>query len=306
MNGAETMLKTAEIRAFCRTGKTHVRALGLLLFFVMMLTGLQWSVLTALAQQTVDAAVDHESEPDLGGLLAATKKMTMMEVEPGLSVGTADYPPFGIRIHVFDFSNDRFDVRVGEQTRATGSDVAEFFAGRDDVFVVNGGYFERSSGGKLSSSGLLLVDGQITSREHQRAGSGVIYSDTDGVRIIYRKDFSAGSSVRYALQAGPILVDPGGVKGIYKNVGGRHNRSAICLRNGAFTAFVVEGGISLFQLADLLSLPSSDGGFGCEVAINLDGGPSTQAALRAGSTNRQIVGGSTVHNALIVARRPKG
>ena len=68
--------------------------------------------------------------------------------------------------------------------------------------------------------------------------------------------------------------------------------------------FVVEGGISLFQLADLLSLPESEGGFGCDVAINLDGGPSTQAVLRAGSVHREIAGGSTVQNVLIVSRKP--
>jgi len=52
-----------------------------------------------------------------------------------------------------------------------------------------------------------------------------------------------------------------------------------------------------------LSLPEAEGGFGCDVAINLDGGPSTQAALRAGSAQAEIAGEWTVHNALIVSRK---
>jgi hypothetical protein len=281
-------------------------AISLLLFAFLALTlPFAWPH-TALAQQTDGAKADYESEPDLGGLLAATKNMRMTQVEPGLSLGTATYPPFGLRIHVFDFASDRFALRIAEQKARTGSRAADFFDDKNDVFVINGGYFERKSGRKLSSSGLLIVDGERIAREHERAGSGVIYAGADGVKIVYRKDFREKPGVSHALQVGPILVDPGGVKGIYENVGGRYNRSAICLRNGTFTAFVVEGGISLFQFADLLSLPRSDGGFGCDVAINLDGGPSTQASLRIGAAGLDIVGGSTVHNVLIVSRRPQG
>jgi len=260
----------------------------------------------AAAQQGGDPSADLETEPDLAGLLSATKGIRMTNLEPGLSVGTAEYPRFGIRIHVFDFARDRFALRVGEQSSETGNRAPDFFESGDDVFVVNGGYFERTSRGKLSASGLLIVDGQQVAREHDRAGSGVIYSGNDGVGIAYRKNFDNRSGADHALQVGPILVDPGGVKGIYKNTGGRFNRSAVCLRGASFTVFVVEGGISLFQLADLLSLPQSDGGFGCDIAINLDGGPSTQAALRTGSVSRDIPGDSTVHNALIVSRRPAG
>jgi uncharacterized protein YigE (DUF2233 family) len=277
---------------------------GLILAAILALAGM--SLPPAIAQGAGPSSgptADYESEPDLAGLLAATKGMRMAEIEPGLAVGVAAYPPYGVRIHVFDFAQSRFALRIGEQKAATGSRAADFLDDKDEVLVINGGYFERSRAGRLSSSGLLIVDGQATAREHDRAGSGVIYAGPEGVGIVYRKDFRDRSGVGHALQVGPILVDPGGVKGIYNNVGGRFNRSAVCLRDGSFTAFVVEGGISLFQLADLLSLPRRDGGFGCDVAINLDGGPSTQATLRAGSTLHDIPGGTAVHNVLIVSRK---
>jgi uncharacterized protein YigE (DUF2233 family) len=258
--------------------------------------------LPAFAQTDVPKA-DLESEPDLAGLLAAVKGITMMSPLPGLSLGPADYAKYGIRIHVFDFDQARFAMRLAEQKAATGSSAGDLLDRDGDVFVINGGFFERDGRDRLSPSGLLIIDGKIVAEEHQRAGSGVLYATEGGVAIVPRKDFRDRSRVKHALQVGPLLVDPGGVKGIYKNDPERHNRSAICLRGTSFTAFVVEGGISLFQFADLLSRPRDGGGFGCDIAINLDGGPSTQAVLRAGKVRREIAGGTTVENAIIVSRR---
>jgi uncharacterized protein YigE (DUF2233 family) len=258
--------------------------------------------LPAFAQSDVPKA-DLETEPDLAGLRAAVKGMILAKPIPGLSAGTAHYAKYGIRIHVFDFEQARFALRVAEQKAATGSHATDFLAGKDDVFVINGGFFERDSRDRLSPSGLLIIDGEVVGKEHQRAGSGVLFATEDGVAIIPRKNFGNRSSVRHAVQVGPLLVDPGGVKGIYKNDVERHSRSAICLRGASFTAFVVEGGISLFQFADLLSLPSDRGGFGCEVAINLDGGPSTQAVLRTGKVRREIAAGTPAENFIVISRK---
>ena len=104
------------------------------------------------------------------------------------------------------------------------------------------------------------------------------------------------------MQVGPILVDPGGKVGIYTNQGDRRRRSAICLRPGEVVAIVVDGdGLSLFQLANLLAIPIEKGGVGCDAAINLDGGPSTQAIYRGGGRRIAIDGESTVQNALVVS-----
>lgn len=259
----------------------------------------------AMAQSDLGGAVvDTVSEPDLAGLLNATGAIRMAEALPGLEIGVAEYPPFGIRLHVFDFMQSHYTLRAVEQRSTTGSHAQDFFGSGDDVFAINGGFFERARNGALSPSGLLIVDGVVVSREHRRAGSGVIYTDGTSVAIAYRKNVRNHSAIEDAVQVGPILVDPGGEKGIYKNSFDRYNRSAICLRDSSFTAFVVEGGISLFQFADLLSLPVAEGGFGCDIAINLDGGPSTQAVLRAGKMSRAIPGGTTVQNGLVVSKRP--
>jgi uncharacterized protein YigE (DUF2233 family) len=257
----------------------------------------------ALAQSGPQSKPDREATPDLAGLLAALAAMQKTEPLPGLSVGEAIDPAFGIRILVVDFDQARFGLRVVEQRTATGSHAADFLETADDVFVINGGFFEKSSGNQLSPSGLLIAGGAVVAEEHPRAGSGILYSDGARVGIAPRNALANRSALREAIQVGPLLVDPGGVKGIYKDDVERHDRSAICLRGEVFTAIAVEGGMSLFQLADLLSLPAADGGFGCDVAINLDGGPSTQALLRAGQERRDIAGASPVQNAIVVFPR---
>jgi hypothetical protein len=257
----------------------------------------------AVAQSQPQSEPDRKATPDLAGLLAATRAMTMAKPLPGLSVGEASYPAFGIRILLVDFDQGRFDLRLEEQRAGTGSRSADFLEAKEDVFVVNGGFFEKAINDVLSPSGLLIVDGQVVSREHPRAGSGILTFDGSRVGVAPRKSLTGRSILREALQVGPLLVDPGGVKGIYKDDIERHNRGAFCLRGDQFTAVIVEGGLSLFQFADLLSLPAGEGGFGCAVAINLDGGPSTQALLRAGTDRREVAGGSPVQNAIVISRR---
>jgi uncharacterized protein YigE (DUF2233 family) len=242
--------------------------------------------------------------PDLDALLAAVRSMKTETPLPGLAIGLVEEAASGVRIHVFDFTQAGYTLRLAEQKAPTGSEAADFMGGPDDLLAINGGFFERDGNKVLSPSGLLIINGATLSPEQDRGGSGILYVDGSGVGIASRKALTDRSAITEAVQVGPLLVDPGGVKGIYKDDEERHNRSAVCLRGASFTVFAVEGGISLFQFADLLSLPADKGGFGCTVAINLDGGPSTQAVLSAGSARIDIPGGSTVENAVIVSRKP--
>ena len=68
---------------------------------------------------------------------------------------------------------------------------------------------------------------------------------------------------------------------------------------------MVEGGLSLLELARVLSSPREAGGLACEVALNLDGGPSTQAVARIGSQELSLVGRWRIQNALVMARRDR-
>ena len=241
----------------------------------------------------------NEPEPSL---IAARARGSALEIlAPGISYSLAALPEYGLRIHAWAFDPSACRFRVVEQKAPEGSRIAEFLDRPDDVFAINGGFFERDRHKRLTPSGLLIVDGRTIAPEHERAGSGIAYADAAGVAIAYRTAAPDKSAMRSAIQVGPILVDPGGKVGIYSNQHDRLNRSALCLRPGKVVFVAVEGGLSLFQFARFLADRLEDGGLGCDTAINLDGGPSTQALFRAGRRRMEIPGAWPVQNALVVS-----
>ena len=259
----------------------------------------------AVAAEAAEAPPDLTNEPALPVLMESLEAATPETPYPGSTYRVAELAAFGLRVHAFGFDPALFRVRVAEQAVQTGQAVNGFLERADDVFAINGGFFERDEDTKaLSPSGLLVVDGKLVAPEHDRAGSGVVYVAGDNLRITYRKTAPPPSEMAAGIQVGPVLVDPGGKVGIYKNAGDRPDRSAVCLTAGGGIVFVVvDGGLSLFTLATILAAPEADGGFGCDVALNLDGGPSTQATYRAGGRMVEIPGDWPVENGLVVSTR---
>ena len=129
-----------------------------------------------------------------------------------------------------------------------------------------------------------------------------LFSTGTLIGIVAHSEFRA-EGVRYALQSGPRLVEAGGRSGIYRNDYDRQNRTAICFRDESLTAIIVEGGATLFELAEFLSTSEQRGGFGCDTAINLDGGPSTQALFREPKGPTKITGRWRTQNAIVIYRR---
>lgn len=240
------------------------------------------------------------AEPDIALLYAAGKLARSSEPLPGAGYRVIELAGYGLKVHVWRFDKDRYRLRVAEQKDTHGSRVGDFI-GPKDALAINGGFFERDKQKVLAPSGLVIVGGKELAPEHPRAGSGIVYATTDGAFIGYRKDLADHARMKYAVQVGPVLVDPGGKVGVADKQHDRQNRSAVCLGGDALVIVAVEGGLSLFQLASLLARPAADGGIGCDVALNLDGGPSTQVAFHAGGKEIAIEGGWPVANALIVS-----
>ena len=92
--------------------------------------------------------------------------------------------------------------------------------------------------------------------------------------------------------------------GIYVNDFNRLNRTAVGILKKKVLIIIVEGdggkGLSLYELAQLLSARKSDGGFGCDVALNLGGGPSTQVLFKKNELQFHLKGLWKINNALVV------
>ena len=281
-------------------GSLRARFIASVLLAASGIACLHAGTAAAAAEKAAAADTDHEKEPPLADLLQAIKAAGSSDILPGSAYGVASLPSYGIRIHAWSFDQGRYSLRVAAAKDERGSRIAAFL-GTSDLLAINGGFFELDKQKRMSPSGLLIVDGKTVAPEQPRAGSGILYAGPAGVGIGYRKDLGDHGAMQAAVQVGPILVDPGGRVGVLDKQHDRQNRSAVCLEDNTFTIFVVEGGLSLFQLASVLAATRDQGGYGCDVAINLDGGPSSQAIFRSGSHEIAIDGSSPVQNALIVS-----
>ena len=244
----------------------------------------------------------REAQP-VPALLAQLRAAEPAELLPGAHYSVARLVDYEVNLHVWSFDPKRFHLKVRQQASAGGQAIGDFLSESGDVLAINGGFFDTDSRERLTPSGLLIVDGAVV-RDVTDKGSGIVLATADGVGIVRRQDFRAAGVVQ-AVQSGPLLVDPGGKLGIYKEDFDRQNRSAICLDGSAIRIVMVEGGLSLLELARVLSSPREAGGLACEVALNLDGGPSTQAVARIGSQELSLVGRWRIQNALVIARRDR-
>jgi uncharacterized protein YigE (DUF2233 family) len=189
---------------------------------------------------------------------------------------------------------------------AWGSTVAELRAAHQALLAINAGFFDFDAQSRLSPSGLVIADGRLIApaTDRKKGGSGALYSRGSAVEIDFIDRVGDLRGIQTAVQVGPLVVDPGGKNGIRRNDADRARRSAVCLlAGGAIVIVLVEGGLSLYELGELLATPEADGGFGCERAVNLDGGPSTQVSFAAAGRNLEITGRWKVANALLILPR---
>ncbi len=210
-----------------------------------------------------------------------------------------------LRAWVFDPAYWRVTVvPAPERTGLSAHEALQGLAAAGAVLAINGGYFdyiEKNGERGLRPTGLVIAAGKLIHR--RGSGSGVIYDKRGRVNIVWSRNIKDWRGADDALQAGPLLVDPGGKHGIRKNSGRSARRSVLCLlHDGRFVFVVARTPITLFDLAGLLS-DRRPYGMGCERAINLDGGPSTQVQTAFDGNIEGIAGWTRVVNALAVVPR---
>lgn len=160
-------------------------------------------------------------------------------------------------------------------------DVAAVRAERGAVVAINGGYFD----GAFQPVGLRLMDGVETSaRSDERRLSGFLVADADGLLDVAM----SASGARWAMQSGPVLIDPGGAVGIHQTRDAPAARRTVVAVDAADgLAVVTTTDVTLFDLAQALHDRAEAFGLGrVERALNLDGGPSTAMSIGADGWER--------------------
>lgn len=142
------------------------------------------------------------------------------------------------------------------------------------------GYFERDK----TPSGVLESNGTVHGQHHAHAGSGLLLVREQRASVLPASTpNSEWGGAELVVQCGPRLVEAGPTVGVLSDRGDRYARAAACVRDGGRTVdFVVTWssaeplrGPGLLAFALALAGPSPAGDTnGCEVALNLDGGPS--------------------------------
>jgi uncharacterized protein YigE (DUF2233 family) len=134
--------------------------------------------------------------------------------------------------------------------------------------------------------------------------TGILYRRDGRLGIMPASQYRPDERFEAAVQTGPLVVDPGGKNGIYRNNFDRQNRSVVCIQGDGRPVIVqVSGGLSLYEVGEMLSSPDAGGGLGCERAINLDGGPSSQISVLAGGIGLEVTGLWKVPNSLLLTAR---
>ena len=167
----------------------------------------------------------------------------------------------------FDPSQLRLEIELAKR----GAPLAQLLP-PGALAVVNGGYFEAD----FRPSTWLKSGGAELSPKSDTSKGGVLALGDAGV---YLGPFAGlGFEPTLAIQSFPLIVEQDGKSGIHSDDGRRAARTVVCLVGSSLHFIVIAAprgdGPTLFESAALMrEVPPS--GFGCRIALNLDGGPST-------------------------------
>ena len=221
-----------------------------------------------------------------------------------LVVQVAQSGLFNIEFGAWSFDLDRATLKIVSASAAAGERVDSFRQRTGAAFAINGGFFDFGPQRELRPVGLFIENGRAQN-SLGKALSGTLLIAGRRVEILETGTIGSLQNYRFALQSKPLLVDPGNRLGMRGNDGVRVPRSAVCLTDAKHVVFFYGGGtgLSLFEMATLLQAPPESGGFGCNVALNLDGGPSTQVSAESGGATFERLGQNVANAVVVVAGR---
>ena len=179
---------------------------------------------------------------------------------------------FLLRLEPKDY---RFDVAYHPDPRS----LEEWQAETNALIVLNGGYFRGEEGAYLPN-GLTVVDGRAFGTSYGKfAGMLAVTRDGPELRWLTLEPYDPNEPLLAALQSFPVLVKPGGVMGFPEEEEDHRaaRRSVIAEDRDGRVLFIVasRGNFTLHRLSAYLVASDLD----LDIAVNLDGGPSSGVLL---------------------------
>jgi uncharacterized protein YigE (DUF2233 family) len=165
----------------------------------------------------------------------------------------------------------RFEVLYDPERPRT---VQQWAADSGATITINGGYFTP----ELTALGLVVTNGVYHGQSYDDF-AGMLAVGPDGVQVRWLRDrpYNPGEPLLAAVQSFPVLIKPGGVMGFPEEDGMLARRTVIAQdRAGQIViAICPNGTFTLHQLAAYLLQTDLE----LDIALNLDGGPSSGLSL---------------------------
>jgi hypothetical protein len=199
---------------------------------------------------------------------------------PGLERRTLEIEKDGVYLEsLFILRLEPDEFRFGVTYDPQGLTLEEWQAQTGALIVINGGYF-RLEGDDYIPNGLTVIDG-VALGESYGAFGGMLAVSENGpeLRWLAQQPYDLNEPLQAALQSFPILVKPGGQLGFpaehEDHISARRTVIARDMAGRILLMVAPQGNLSLHQLSDFLSTADLE----IDIAINLDGGPSSGILL---------------------------
>ena len=197
--------------------------------------------------------------------------------------------------HAFNVDLDVADLRlVPADEPPSRRPVAEIVAPYTAVVATNASFFDLQG----RAMGLAVDEGRVLAAGKRRSWGALVIDDRRA-RIVLGEDIKDDHAHRLVVQGIPRLVVGGKVRPLKAQLA---ERTAICAK-GSVVVLVVATKAETAPFARFLADPPDQGGLGCQDALNLDGGTSTQLVVKLPGLTFSLAGGSGVPNALVVTPR---
>lgn len=202
-------------------------------------------------------------------------------LQPGLERRTIrlfdDQNQYVEALYIFRLDQSLFRLDVAYREMPLG--LEDWQKETSALLIVNGGFY-REENEKPIPNGLTVINGQAFGSSYDSFGGMLAIGDEWAeVRWLAQKPYDSGESLWAGLQSFPLLVKPGGELGFLAefedNVRARRTVVAQDTQGRILFFITPRGYFTLHQLS--LYLTGSD--LNLDVALNLDGGPSSGILL---------------------------
>jgi uncharacterized protein YigE (DUF2233 family) len=193
---------------------------------------------------------------------------------------------------VFRFDLQLFDVGVVVPGAARPMTAAQVRQQRKAVLAINGGFFDTDG----RSLGLRIAGGKTIIGLRPRVDWGILLVRPGQAAIVHSRDYVPAPEISAAVQVGPRVVIAGQVPRL-KPQSSRRTAVAVDRSGRYLTVLATRARISAEALGAALAR------LGCEQALLLDGGPSTQLSAAVGDLALEVPGGYPVPDVLFIVPR---